>query len=1180
MAFAGSGKRHRPRRCQRVKIAVFPAVEPANVSDNAFDAFLVRWGKAGGSERANYQLFLTELCALLELPLPEPAGDDTRDNAYVFERRVVMPQPDGTSNNGFIDLYRRGSFVLEAKQTGKTLDSSGWDKAMLRAHNQADQYARALPTDEGRPPFILVVDVGRNIELYSEFSRSGATYTPFPDPRSHRIRLEDLRKEEVRDRLKAVWLDPLSLDPSRRSARVTREIADQLATLARSLETDGHKPEHVASFLMRSLFTMFSEDVGLLPERAFTELLQRLKTKPENFAPMLENLWQTMNTGGFSPILESKVMRFNGGLFADSSAIPLNRDQLALLVSASEADWRYVEPAIFGTLLERALNPRERHKLGAHYTPRAYVERLVLPTVVEPLRTEWREVQAAALTYEQQGKHKEAIAEIRTFHRHLCTVRVLDPACGSGNFLYVTLEHMKRLEGEILNLLHDLGESQGLLELEGVTVDPHQFLGLEINPRAARIAEIVLWIGYLQWHYRTHGSVNPPEPVLRDFRNIENRDALIAYDEVELVVDETGKPLTRWDGVTYKASQITGENIPDESAQVEQFRYLNPRKADWPKADYIVGNPPFIGSSTMRRALGDGYVDAVRSTWTEVPESADFVMHWWHIAGEATRAGTVSRFGFITTNSIRQTFNRRVTQAQLGAKPPLSLAFAIPDHPWVDAADGAAVRIAMTVGMAGTHEGRLLQVTEEHDTAQDEVDVTLQERTGRLFADLKIGADVAGSKSLRANLGLSNRGYQLFGAGFIVTPAEAAHLGLGKIQGVEKHIREYRNGRDLTDRPRGVYVIDLFGLTVEDARMHFPATYQRVLERVKPERDQNNRESRKRNWWLFGEPNPKLRRQLAGLPRYIATVETAKHRTFQFLDANIAPDNKLVNIASSQAYVLGALSSRLHATWALSAGSHLGVGNDPVYVKTTCFETFPFPCFEPTQQFKIGELAEQIDAHRKRQQAEHTDLTLTGMYNVLEKLRSGETLSTKERTIHDHGLVSVLRELHDALDNAIFTAYGWNDLAGQLVGLPGATTPLPDKSEAQAEAEEELLCRLVALNAQRNAEEARGEIRWLRPAYQNPSAALPSQQAEIEVESPADPEPCSANTTAGKETWPKSMREQVAAVRAALQGQSLPAESIASQFKRSPKVAIQAVLGALEELGMVREENGSYRLAA
>ena len=1156
-------------------------------ADAAIETFIQRWSKAGGSERANYQLFLTELCALLELPQPEPAGDDTRDNAYVFERRVIIRSPDGSVSNGFIDLYRRGCFVAEAKQTGKALDSSGWDKAMLRAHNQADQYARALPADEGRPPFLLIVDVGRNIELYAEFSRSGATYTPFPDARSHRLRLEDLRRADIRERLREVWLDPMSLDPSRRSARVTRVIADQLATLARSLEAAGHLPERVAGFLMRALFTMFAEDVGLLPERAFTELLQRLRNKPENFAPMLENLWYTMNVGGFSPILEGRVLRFNGGLFADASAIALDRDQLALLSEASAADWRYVEPAIFGTLLERALDPRERHKLGAHYTPRAYVERLVLPTVVEPLRSEWREVQAAALTYEQQGKQREALAEIRAFHRHLCAVRVLDPACGSGNFLYVTLEHMKRLEGEVLNLLHDLGESQGLLQLEGVTVDPHQFVGLEINPRAARIAEIVLWIGYLQWHYRTHGSVHPPEPVLRDFHNIENRDALIAWDEVELVVDESGKPLTRWDGFSTKPSPITGEEIPDESAQVPQYRYRNPRKAEWPHADYIVGNPPFIGAKLMRSALGDGYVDALQAAWPDVPQATDFVLRWWHHAAGLVARGDAKGFGFITSNSIKQTYNRRVLEPLLANdKAPLSIVFAIPDHPWVDSADGAAVRISMTSIIYGSHDGQLSLVIGEHDKGQSpEEDLVdrLTTLTGKIHADLKIGANLTEAQPLRSNADLCAVGFKTIGSAFQVDEETAKSLGLGTVKGIEKHIRPYINGRDMAAERRGLYVLDFFGLASDELRAHYPAAYQHLLDRAKPEREQNRNAIFREFWWVIGHPRPIFRRFTAGLSAYIATIETSKHRFFTLLPREDAPDSTLVTFGLDDAYHLGVLSSRLHILWALGTGGRLGVGNDPRYNKSRCFETFPFPAATADQQSRIRDIAEHIDSHRKRRQAEHPELTLTGMYNVLEKLRSGEPLSAKERTIHEQGLVSVLRELHDALDSAVFAAYGWDDLAARLVGRPGATTPLPDKPDDEAEAEEELLCRLVALNAERVAEEARGQIRWLRPEYQNPGAAS-AQQAELETaageeslaESAGD---VAAPTPAGKAAWPKSMREQVAAVRAALDGRKLSIEEIAGEFKRSPKAAVQAVLDALEELGMVRREEGGYRLA-
>ena len=620
--------------------------------------------------------------------------------------------------------------------------------------------------------------------------------------------------------------------------------------------------------------------------------------------------------------------------------------------------------------------------------------------------------------------------------------------------------------------------------------------------------------------------------------------------------------------------------MPDETAQVEQYIYRNPRKTEWPQADYIVGNPPFIGASTMRRALGDGYVDAVRSTWPEVPESADFVMHWWHIASETVRASQAQRFGFITTNSIKQTFNRRVMQAQLEAKNPLSLAFAIPDHPWVDAGDGAQVRIAMTVGAAGQQDGRLLQVRDETSGDQDEVEVKLQEQQGRLFADLKTGANVAAAKQLQANLSISSPGVKLHGAGFIVTSEEAEHLGLGAADGLESHIRAYRNGRDLAQSPRGVMVIDLFGLSANDVRERFPAVYQWVLEKVKPERDQNNRATYRDNWWIFGEARRDLRSVVVGLSRYIATVETTKHRVVQFLDASILPDNMLVNIASDDAAMLGVLSSRVHVAWALAAGGRLGVGNDPRYNKTRCFETFAFPDATTEQKAKIRDLAERLDAHRKRQQAQHSELTMTGMYNVLEKQRAGEVLTAKEQVINSLGLVSLMRELHDDLDRAVFAAYGWDDLAKQLVGLPGATTPLPDKSDAQAEAEEALLLRLVELNSQRTADEAKGQIRWLRPEYQNPGATNAPEQAEAELEAGEEAalEPAAK---VKKITWPKGMREQIAAVRTTLGTQTMSLETLVAHFA-APKTTtplIVEALAALEELGMVYQEKDCYRMA-
>ncbi|QTR46656.1 class I SAM-dependent DNA methyltransferase [Thiothrix litoralis] len=1202
-------------------------------TDTPADAFIQRWQGKDGSEKANLQFFLGELCELLGVEKPQPAQADNKLNAYVFERRIDLLKVDHSSNTGFIDLYCRDCFVLEGKSTGKKYGSTGLDTAMIRAHRQAKNYIENLPATEKKPPFMILTDVGHVLELYAEFSCSNSTYTQFPDSSSYRIKLDDLRKPDIRARLAAVWTDPHSLDESKKAAKVTKQIATQLAALAKSLEA-AHAAETVGTFLMRCLFTMFAEDVELLPKDRFTHLLEKMLDKPERFKAAVENLWLMMDKGGYDNSEYVEIKRFNGGLFAGATALALDKAQIELLLKAAKADWRYVEPAIFGTLLERALNPKERHKLGAHYTPRAYVERLVLPTVLAPLRQQWADVQTAAtvllaeyqkslekaekasqrivlpvvndesaptslelsgqrkvkktkkvLTADESFK-KAAIDEVRAFHAHLCSLRILDPACGSGNFLYVTLEHLKRLEGEVLNTLQALGFSPRTLEMEGVSVSPQQFLGLEVNPRAAAIAEMVLWIGYLQWHFRTHGNVSPAEPILRDFHNIENRDAVLAYDGVENVLDAAGNPVTRWDGRTVKTHPVTGKDVPDETAQVPVLRYLKPRKAEWPAADYIIGNPPFIGNKRMRELLGDGYVNPLRTAWTDVPDSVDFVMYWWHKAAEATRSGKTQRFGFITTNSLRQTFNRKVLQHHLEAQNPVSLIFAIPDHPWVDNEDGAAVRIAMTACAAGDWTGQLQQVTLETDTGEDEVQVELSTQTGKLFSDLRIGANIAAAKQLVANSALSNRGVIPHGEGMTLSPEQAKLIGYGSVSGIEQHIKDYRNGKDIMQIPRGVKVIDLYPLKETEVLSKFPNLYQWLIDNVKPERLLNKDKSLRENWWLHRRNNEDMRRSLAGLKHYVATVQTSKHKIFVFLDGSVLPDDKLIAIALSDAYFLGVLSSRLHIFWSLVSGARLGVGNDPVYNKSMCFDAFPFPDASDAQKAQIRTIAEQIDAHRKRQQAAHPTLTLTNMYNVLEKLRSGEALNAKDKEIHAQALTSILQELHDKLDRAVFAAYGWDDLAAELVGKPGATTPLPDKPEAQAQAEEELLSRLVDLNTQRAAEEAQGTIRWLRPDFQAPASTplsprdgMPSQQEDLAL---ADDDTGSlsaaeGNTPAVKRDWPKVLREQTRLVRELLALTPLSAQALSKQFKRKPS-NLQEVLDALQDLGMVACEGEVYRM--
>ena len=1148
------------------------------------DAFIDRWEKSGGSELANFQMFAAELCDLLGVAKPDPSEAQNEYNDYTFERRIDFKHDDGSTSPGRIDLYRRGCFVMEAKQSAKrtgkkagdplqpallpedamqvkagtaTRGTRGWDRAMRAAKRQAEGYARALPKEHGWPPFILVVDVGHVIEVYADFSGQGKNYAQFPDREGYSIPLAGLRDPAIRARLRAVWTDPQSLDPARLSAEVTRDIAERLARIARSLEGK-HAPEEVAEFLMRCLFTMFAEDVGLLPEKGFETLLGGMVDTPQHFAPALEGLWQVMDEGGYAPHLNATVKRFNGALFGNRKAIALEPDQIRELQIAAGRDWRDVEPAIFGTLLERALDKRERAKLGAHYTPRAYVERLVVPTILEPLRADWEAALADAHALEDEGKRDDALARVKEFHHALCTTRVLDPACGTGNFLYVSLELMKRLEGEVLDVLEGLGEDAPRFVMEGETVGPRQFYGLELNPRAVAIADLVLWIGYLKWQLRTLPADRLSEPVLHAYGTIRRQDAILDYDKQELLRDEDGKPLSRWDGVTMKRHPITGEEIPDPDAQVELYRYENPRRAEWPEAEFIVGNPPFIGGKDMRAELGDGYAEACWKARPKIPGGADFVMHFWDEAAtrllrKPKRGNTnpLSRFGFITTNSVTQTFSRRVIERQTKAKEPLSLAYAVPDHPWLKAVDKAAVRIAMTVAVRGEGVGTLATVQQESGLNTDAPVVELEERTGKILANLKVGADITSVQPLMANDLISSPGVKLHGSGFIVTPQQANALGLGTVPGLEDHILPYRNGRDLTNRPRGVMVIDLWPLSAEQVRDRYAKVYQHIVQHVKPERDQNNRKAYRENWWIFGEPRSDLRPILEPLDRYIGTVETSKHRFFQFLDANVKPDNRLICIGTSLSSKLAILSSRIHVVWTLAVG---GVLEDrPIYTKSSTFSPFAF-ALETTEN-PLSLLGDHLDSFRKERLAEHDFLTMTALYNVLERVRELENgcdvppLSAKERDIHEAGLVSVLKEIHDDIDRAAFEAYGWADLIPALVGKPGATMPSPHKTPEQEEAEEELLARLVALNRERAEEERRGIVRWLRPDYQIPKLGhkvkAPDDAGQLEAQL-ALPE-----ATEGKPAWPQDGLARVRILREMLDRAAAPAgaEMLSAAFR-------------------------------
>ncbi len=1153
----------------------------------------------------------------LTSPQPAFAREETRFNDYVFERNVTFRHPNGTSSTGRIDCYKKACFVLEAKQSAKRLQSmeteqlalagletaqklghakrgtKSWDKVMIAARRQAEDYARALPVDHGYPPFLLIVDVGNVIEVYADFSGLGKNYDHFPDRHNYRLSMDDLLDGDVQKRLAAIWTDPQSLNPTRKSAEVTRDIAARLAIIAKRLEKK-YAPVEIAEFLMRCLFTMFAEDVGssdeaerLIPNKGFEKLLHQMIDTPDHFAPALESLWRVMDTGGYAPHLNATIKRFNGSLFKQSKALALDQDDIIELHNAARRGWGDVEPAIFGTLLESALDSAERAQLGAHYTPRPYVERLVIPTIMEPLRSDWEEVKAGVEDRRSRGDHPGALQAVRDFHHRLCTVRVLDPACGTGNFLYVSLELMKRLEGEVLDALDALGENESKLLLDGETVSPRQFFGLELNPRAVPIADLVLWIGFLKWQLKTVDAKDIPEPILDAYGTIRHQDALLAYDRKDLARDAQGDLITVWDGVTKKLHPITGEEVPDENARRETWAFTRPRRAEWPVAEFIVGNPPFIGGKDMRAELGDGYAEACWKVRPDVPGGADFVMHFWdeaarHLTAKPAKKGAANplrRFGFITTNSITQTFSRRVVERWMTAKESLSLIYAVPDHPWMKSADKAAVRIAMTVAQAGNHEGVLAEVVSEAELNTDTPRVELERREGKVNSHLAIGANLSLLQPLISNTDIGVKGFELGTQALLITPAFAEQL-RASTPTASKYVHPYMNGNDLKNGRVWRYVIDTYPASWSEIQ-GCSSLAQYLLSNVKGARNPNADEHVLTNWWQFRRSGESIRLAISGIYRYLATVRTAKHRYFIFVDQALRAESKNVIVAVDQASAMACLSSRLHVLFSNETGGKQGVGNDPVYQHTETFDPFPFPLAVSP---RLTELGEHLDAFRKERLAAHDFLTMTELYNALERVREldagiGDPLTPAQRDVYDAGQIAILKSLHDEIDGEVFAAYGWSDLGERLIGKPGGTTPSPHKSEDQEAAEEELLVRLVALNQQRIAEEKSGTVHWLRPDFQRPRLAA-KVKGETQIE--AD---LGEAVVVEEAKWPSDGLDQIRSVRDLLARAaapiSVPTLSAAFSGRNTPKrrQRVEQVLETLVSTGAARRDeatNGYY----
>src|SRR2546423_1073837 len=540
--------------------------------------FINKWRRVELTERSASQQHFLDLCEVVEHP--KPAELDATGESFTFERGATKHG----GGRGWADVWKRGFFGWEYKGRRKSLDVA-YDQLLL--------YRESLEN----PPLLVVCDMERFV-VHTNFT---ATVN-----RAYEIRLEDLGEPENLEVLRAVFQDPARLMPQATVAGVTKEVAERLAGVAQGLRDRGQEPTAVARFLDRIVFCLFAEDVGLLPAEMFTQIAERSRT-PESFARNVALLFDAMREGG--EFFFEAIRHFDGNLFTESPVLALTEAEIESVKAAARLDWGAVDPSVFGTLFERGLDPNTRAQLGAKYTSREDIETLIEPVVMRPLRREWdeaREEVEGLLAKGTTQAHNRARARVRSFYEGLSQLRVLDPACGSGNFLYVTLQKLKDLEKQVLVYAGDRNLGSFLPQ-----VNPTQFHGIEVNPYAFDLAQTTLWIGYLQWIHQ-NGYGTPAEPILRPMTSFENKDAIL---DINGGTSE-GEDATP-DGTVPRASASGSHPASDGRVESDaparsRSRYRpTPSEPDWPAVDFIVGNPPFLGGKRLRAELGDEYVDAL-----------------------------------------------------------------------------------------------------------------------------------------------------------------------------------------------------------------------------------------------------------------------------------------------------------------------------------------------------------------------------------------------------------------------------------------------------------------------------------------------------------------------------------------------------------------------------------------
>ena len=920
--------------------------------------FIDKWRRVTQTEKAVAQSHFNDLCAVLGEPTPVEA--DPEGEAYCFERGAAKD----SGGDGWADVWKRGHFAWEYKSQGKDLDA---------AFQQLRQYALALEN----PPLLIVSDM-RDFRIHTNWTNSVSTV--------HEFTIYDLDDTDIRNKLKWAFSEPERLRPEQTRQALTEQAAATFAEVAKGLREQGHDPQTVAHFVNRLVFCMFAEDVGLLPDQMFRRMLDQARLRPERFGGMARSLFAAMQDGGMVGFEE--VAWFNGGLFDDDTALPLDRPQVNAVREAAGLDWSEIDPSILGTLFERGLDPDKRSQLGAHYTDRDKIMQIVEPVIVRPWLGEWAAYKEqlsglldragkAKSTQVASRRRQEASKQLREFLERLAEFRVLDPACGSGNFLYLALHAMKDLEHRVRVEAQTLG-----LQPPFPGVGPANVKGIELNPYAAELARVSVWIGEIQW-MRRHGFREDRDPILKPLDTIECRDAVLTDDGQE---------------------------------------------PEWPAADVVIANPPFLGGSLMRGVLGDTYTEELRHAYARsVPAVADLVCFWFDKAERLVSSGRLARAGLVATSSIRGRNNRAVLD-RIVERDAIFDAWS--DEPWV--VEGAAVRVSLICFAA-----------KDADIAA----VLNGEVTSRITSDLGFaGLDMTQTETLKTNLGIAHRGDEKNGSFDISGDLAREWLRLPANPNGRPNsdvLKPWINATDITRRPAGKWIIDFGPAMSEGDAALYEAPFAYVEKHVKPVRQRNRRKSRRDIWHRHGEPGLNMRKALKRVSRYIATPRVAKHRLFVWHDARTCPDTRVAVIARDDDTTFGILHSRFHEAWSLKLCSWHGVGNDPTYNPTTIFQTFPFPegltpdipaadYANDPRAIAIAEAARRLVELRDRwlnppEWVEWVDEPVAGYPKRPVPTAIAPLKELRRRTLTNlyNERPQWLVDAHGALDAAVAGAYGW-----------------------------------------------------------------------------------------------------------------------------------------------------------